>query len=225
MSLGFLSPPLQLPASNNSFPCFPKCSSLSSVQAAAPSLPFVLYLLPNPCRSSRKDLHPTCAGFSQSLLSVAGSGLQTQLFSKGNISSDTFCSGICLFQSHVTSEIYKRQAHPCLSHPCLQGLSSQLLPQEILCNCCSSRSPNFTHRRNGFPSALGNQQSSQSQSVSLCQTHQWRCQRVPGPTFEELHLYWWDPSPAWIRCPKFPCLKKLVPSSKQGAQSVSPGLH
>lgn len=133
-------------------------SALCSGSSSIPSLCSPLW--PNSCRSSRKDLHPTCAGFSQSLLSVAGSGLQTQLFSEGNISPDTFCSGFCLSQSHITSETYEGQVHPCLSLPCFQCLSSQLLSQEILCNCCSSRSPNFSHRRNNFPSALGNQQSS-----------------------------------------------------------------
>lgn len=117
-------PQVTVPPVSPSVPLSAPCSGSSSI----PSLctPPLAKPLQVPKEGSSPHHCPTCAGFSQSLLSVVGSGLQTQLLSKGSISPDTFCSGICLFQSHIASEIYERQVHPCLPLLCFQCLSSRL---------------------------------------------------------------------------------------------------
>lgn len=96
------------------------------VWAASPSLLLALHF------SSRKDLHPTTVPPVLLSANLCGVGLvqdSKHSFSlKGtfNISPDTFCSGIHLFQSHITAEIYDRQVQPCPALPCFQCLSSQL---------------------------------------------------------------------------------------------------
>lgn len=100
------------------------CSGSSSIPSlGSPPLAKPLQVLKE---GSSPHHCPSCSGSSQSLVSMVGPGPQTELFSKGNISPDAFSSGISLFQSHITAEIYGRQVHLCLSPPCFRRLRSRL---------------------------------------------------------------------------------------------------
>lgn len=135
------------------FPVSPSVplSALCSGSSSIPSLCSPLW--PNSCRSSRKDLHPTSAGFSQSQLSVAGSGLQTQLFSKGNISPDTFWWILPFPESHYIRDL--RGAGSSL--PFLSLFPVSELPAPFTGDSLQML---FLKVTKFLPSALGDQQSS-----------------------------------------------------------------
>lgn len=164
--MGFFSPSLRLPASNNSFPRFPTRSSLSSLL--------------------RQQLHPFpwLSPFGQTLAGPQGRILTpplSQPFWFQSISGEcedpkqsfslkgTFpltpsplgfaFSRATLQQRFMGGRFTSAFPFPA-SDACAPGSDQKLLSQEILRNCCSSRSPSFSHRRNRFPPALGNQQSS-----------------------------------------------------------------